>query len=146
VHFVGHSLGGLVVLNLLALGLAARVGRVILLGSPVLGCSAAEQLLPSRAGRLLLGRALLQWRRERAQQAVSRLEVGAIAGTGRMGIGSLLVRLSGQNDGVVTVEETRVPGLADHIVLPVSHSGMIVSARVAREVCHFLHHGRFARA
>jgi hypothetical protein len=39
-----------------------------------------------------------------------------------------------------------VPGARDAIVLPVSHSGMLVSAAVARAVCRFLKHGRFADA
>jgi hypothetical protein len=43
----------------------------------------------------------------------------------------------------VMVSETRLPGLADHIVLPVSHSAMLVDHTVARETVHFLRHGRF---
>ena len=47
------------------------------------------------------------------------------------------------SDGVVTVEETRLAGLSDHIVLPVSHSGMLVSAQAARQVAVFLERGAF---
>lgn len=72
------------------------------------------------------------------------IEIGAIAGTRRLGVGMAFARLDNPNDGVVTVAETRLPGLADHLVLPVSHSGMLFSARVAREVCAFLRAGRFA--
>jgi hypothetical protein len=46
---------------------------------------------------------------------------------------------------VVSVAETRVPGMRDHLVLPVSHSGMLVSAAVARHICAFLREGAFAR-
>jgi hypothetical protein len=45
----------------------------------------------------------------------------------------------------VTVDETRHPRLADHLVLPVAHSLMLVSAAVARQVAAFLAAGRFAR-
>lgn len=145
-HFVGHSLGGLVVLSFLASAQRVSIGRVVLLGSPCNGCSAADQLKGTRAGQLLLGRALMQWRPEDGQAVASRAEVGAVAGTRRMGIGSLLVKLSAPNDGVVTVDETRMPGLTDHVVLPVTHSGMIVSGRVAQQVCGFLQHGKFHRA
>jgi hypothetical protein len=117
---------------------------VVLLGSPVSGCLAADQLLPSRVGRMLIGRALLQWQAEHGREVTARLQVGAIAGTVRMGIGSLIVKLPPPNDGVVTVDETRVPGLADHVVMRTSHSGMAVSARAARQIAHFLQHGRFA--
>lgn len=144
VHFVGHSLGGLVVLELLARESTLPAGRAVLLGVPSVGCQAAEQLSRSRSGRMLIGTGLPQWRAERGVAAVQRFEVGAIAGTLRFGIASLVVRLPLPNDGAVTVEETRLRGLRDHIVLPVTHSGMVLSARVARQVCAFLSHGSFA--
>ena len=43
----------------------------------------------------------------------------------------------------VAVAETRLPGATAHLTLPVSHTGMLLSARVAREVGSFLDHGRF---
>jgi len=49
------------------------------------------------------------------------------------------------NDGTISVAETRVPGMRDHIELPVSHSGMVFSRIVAHEVCAFLRDGRFSR-
>lgn len=146
VHFVGHSLGGLVVLNMLAQERALPVGRVVLLGTPASGSQAVGQLLGSRAGRVLLGKALPGWRPELAAQVAGRVPIGSIAGTRRMGIGSLVVHLSTPNDGVVAVEETRAPGIADHMVMRTSHSGMALSPHVARQICHFLHHGRFSRA
>lgn len=145
-HFVGHSLGGLVVLSFLAGAPRASVGRVVLLGSPCNGCSAADQLSLTRSGRLLLGHALRQWRIEDGVAVTSRIQVGAIAGTHRLGIGTLLVRLTAPNDGVVTIDETRISGLTDHITLPVTHSGMIVSGRVAQQVCSFLRSGTFSHA
>jgi pimeloyl-ACP methyl ester carboxylesterase len=145
-HFVGHSLGGLVVLSFLAGAPRVSVGRVVLLGTPCNGCSAADQLSRTRSGQLLLGRALSQWRLEDGLAVASRTEVGAVAGTHRLGIGILLVRLTAPNDGVVTVDETRMAGLADHITLPVTHSGMIVSGRVAQQVCRFLRSGTFNHA
>ena len=145
-HFVGHSLGGLLVLAFVARARALPAGRVVLLGSPCTGSQAATALAGSRAGRALVGRTLPGWRLEEGIEAARRVPVGAIAGTQRFGLGRVLVTLQGPNDGVVTVEETRLPGLRDHIVLPVTHSGMIVSARVAREVCSFLTEGRFLHA
>ena len=145
-HFVGHSLGGLLVLTFLARTRVLPAGRVVLLGSPCTGSQAAAELAGSRAGRALVGRTLPGWRLEEGIEAARRVQVGAIAGTRRFGLGQVLVKLQGANDGVVTVEETRLPGLWDHIVLPVTHSGMIVSARVAREVCSFLAEGRFLHA
>jgi pimeloyl-ACP methyl ester carboxylesterase len=146
VHFVGHSLGGLVVLNMLALHPQMRAGRIVLLGTPVAGSCVAEHMARYVGGRALIGRALLDWRAERGAAAAARFEVGMIAGTVRFGVGSLFVRLPVPNDGVVRVDETRMPGLRDHLALPLSHSGMIVSARVARQICNFLELGHFARS
>jgi pimeloyl-ACP methyl ester carboxylesterase len=145
VHFVGHSLGGLVVLELLARAPSVPAGRVVLLGSPSTSSLAAEQLVGSRAGRMLAGSALPQWRAERGLEVARRVETGAIAGTARFGVASLVVTLPRPNDGAVTVAETQLPGLRDHLVLHVTHSGLLVSARVARQVCAFLTHGRFTR-
>jgi hypothetical protein len=66
-----------------------------------------------------------------------------IAGSRPWGLGHLVLRLPGTNDGVVRLEETEVAGMRDRIVLPVSHSGMLVSARVARQVTAFLERGAF---
>ena len=146
VHLVGHSMGGLVVLHMLRHAPSLPIGRVVLLGSPAAGCGTVEQLSRSSAGRYLLGAALPQWTPADALAVVRRVEVGSIAGTRRLGMGPLLgVRLPRANDGVVMVEETVLPGLADHLVLPVSHSGLVVSARVADEITAFLRSGRFTR-
>jgi pimeloyl-ACP methyl ester carboxylesterase len=146
VHFVGHSLGGLVVLELLAREPSVPVGRVVLLGSPTTSSLAAEQLVRSRSGRVLAGRALPQWRAERGMEVARRVDTGAIAGTARFGLASLVVTLPRPNDGAVTVAETQLAGLRDHIVLHTTHSGLLLSARVARQVCAFLAHGRFMHA
>jgi pimeloyl-ACP methyl ester carboxylesterase len=146
VHFVGHSLGGLVALELLARDPSIPVGRVVLLGSPCTSSLAAEQLVRSRPGRAVLGRGLPQWRAERGVEVARRVETAGIAGTLRFGVASLVVTLPKPNDGAVTVAETKLPGLRDHLVLPVTHSGLIISARVARQVCAFLTEGRFTHA
>lgn len=145
VHFVGHSLGGLVVLETLARATSMSVGRVVLLGSPANGSRSAAQLVQSRFGRKLVGKALLEWEPSRAAAVTSSIDVGMIAGTSRFGLGSLIVKLPPPNDGVVCIDETRLPGLRDHVTMPVAHSEMIVSARVADQICHFLEHGHFAR-
>lgn len=143
VHLVGHSLGGLVILTLLQRHPSARSGRVVLLGSPVAGCVAAAALARWSWGRALLGRSLPQWSPGSAAAALANREVGMIAGNLGRGLGGLVTRFPGPHDGAVTVAETRVPGLADHLVLPVGHSGMLVSRAVAAGIARFLRHGRF---
>jgi pimeloyl-ACP methyl ester carboxylesterase len=146
IDLVGHSLGGLVALAALAQHPDIQARRVVLLGSPSNDCEAVRQLLPSAHGRWLVGRALPGWNPAWGAQAAARCEVGAIAGVGRMGLGMLVVRLGGDNDGCVRVDETRIPGLRDHVVLPVTHSGMLVSGRVAAQVHAFLANGHFLHA
>jgi len=143
-HFVGHSQGGLVILRMLREASELAEGRVVLLGSPAAGSRAVEQLGGTRIGRWLRGAALPQWRPEHAEPVLRRLQVGAIAGTRRFGLAALVVRLPPPNDGAVSVDETRLPGLADHLVLPLSHTGLLVSRRVADETAVFLREGRFA--
>ena len=68
-----------------------------------------------------------------------------IAGDLAMGAGLLLNALQGDNDGTVEVDETRLPGLNDHIVLPLSHTGLLLSSAVVDQTAHFLKHGQFQR-
>jgi pimeloyl-ACP methyl ester carboxylesterase len=83
------------------------------------------------------GHVLLRWTRPEP--------LGVLAGSLPIGLGRLLGALPGASDGVVRVEETEVTGMREHIVLPVSHSAMLVSARVAAQAvsfvsdAHFLH-------
>ena len=143
-HYVGHSLGGLVILGMLAAHASFPVGAVVLLGTPARGCLSARLVGRRGLGRWLLGASEPQWR-EGMQARWQRPEpLGVIAGTARFGLTSALVRLPGQNDGAVRVEETVVEGMRARIVLPVAHSAMIVSQRVAAQVLAFLREGRFS--
>jgi pimeloyl-ACP methyl ester carboxylesterase len=146
VHLVGHSLGGLVVMHTLARFPQLPIGRVVLLGCPLTGSRAVEFLARTTAGRALVGRALREWLPECASAVAAAFEIGMIAGTRRFGLGSLVVPLPKPNDGVVCLDETRLPGLHDHVTLPLSHSGLILSSHAALEIDHFLRHGHFAHS
>jgi pimeloyl-ACP methyl ester carboxylesterase len=142
-HFVGHSLGGLVVLEALAAGRSIEVGKVVLLGTPARGCLAGRRFARHAPGRWLLGESESLWREERDARWTRDEALGVIAGTTPFGIGRMMSRLPGANDGVVRAEETAIEGMTERVLLPVSHSGMLVSARVAENVAGFLAHGRF---
>ena len=143
VHFVAHSLGGLVVRHALAQA-DLPPGRVVTLGTPHTGSSAAAWLSVRGWGRPLLGRALDQGLLGGAPDFPPAWQTGAIAGTLRLGLGMVIPGIPRPNDGTVAVAETALPGCADRLVLPVSHFGLLVSARVAQAAGHFLDHGRFA--
>jgi pimeloyl-ACP methyl ester carboxylesterase len=145
VHVVAHSMGGLVALRAIGAHPDARVRRVVLLGAPIAGSEGGRQFARSRWGARLLGRTRSLWLALPRLEIPAAVEAGSIAGTRRFGLGRLLLRLPFPNDGVVTVDETRHPGLADHLVLPVAHSLMLASPTVARQAAAFLETGRFAR-
>jgi pimeloyl-ACP methyl ester carboxylesterase len=143
-HFVAHSLGGLVVLEALESDRALEAGRVVLLGTPARGCLSGRRLEQHALGRWLLGKSERLWRDGREAQWTRPEALGVVAGTVALGLGRLFGRLPGQNDGVVTLEETTVAGMRDRVALPVGHSQMLFSARVARQIEAFLRDGRFA--
>jgi hypothetical protein len=74
-----------------------------------------------------------------------RREVGVIAGSMGYGVGRLVANLDEAHDGTVLVQETRLPGAKDHIVVNATHTGLLVSAEVAEQTRHFLEHGNFSR-
>jgi len=155
-HLVAHSMGGLVILKLFELGLAPQgplaglaqglpPGRIVLTGSPVRGSRSAERLARLPFGRALLGLSaadVLLRPGERRWQGGR--DLGVVAGDLAVGLGRLLGRMGAPNDGTVWVDETDLPGAADQLRVRVSHSGMVFSAEVARQVAAFLQNGRFA--
>lgn len=141
-HFIGHSLGGLVILHALNRAPDIAPGRVVLLGSPLDGSIVAR-----RSGRLPGAEKLLGQVRRALESGYGPLpagrETGMIAGTRSIGLGSLLGGAGIPGDGTVSVAETRIPGLKDHLLLPVNHTGLLYSATVARQAAFFLRTGSF---
>jgi pimeloyl-ACP methyl ester carboxylesterase len=142
-HIVGHSLGGLVALEACTQRPALALGRVVLLGTPARGCLAGRRLAQTDWGRWFLGASETLWHEGRAARWNRPEALGVIAGTRALGLGRVLGPLPGANDGVVRVEETAVDGMQERLILPVGHSEMLVSPRVARAVRSFLEYGRF---
>ena len=144
VHWVGHSLGGLVILRMLELEPALPPGRVVLLGVPYGDGYAQRVLAASRLGARLLGRSIAEWVAIRKPDRFPGRDIGIIAGSRARGLGRLVARgMPKPNDGVVTVGETDLAAACDRIVLPVSHSGMLLSQRVAHQTAAFLRIGSF---
>jgi len=143
-HFVGHSLGGLVILEALNRQPPVAAGRVVLLGTPARGCYAGRRLARYPGGRWFLGESEALWREGRLAHWTRPEALGVLAGSLPLGLGRLFGALPGVNDGVVSLAETEVEGMADRVVLPIGHSAMLISARVAAQVAAFLAHGKFA--
>lgn len=143
VHFVGHSLGGVLALDYLR-HRPGRFGqaRVVCLGSPLLGSTLARRLAAARLDRLGMGHA-----REILLRGHARWEgpqaVGVIAGELSFGLSLILGRLPRPNDGTVAVTETRLPGITDHVVVRASHTALLFSTTAAELTLRFLREGRF---
>jgi pimeloyl-ACP methyl ester carboxylesterase len=145
IHLVGHSLGGVIVMRYLQRMVDARVRRAVLLGAPVAGCRAAARFAERLGGELMMGQSLSVWREPVDVAVDSRFEIGAIGGTRAVGLARMMMRLPSPNDGVVCLDETKFPGLRDHLVLPVGHTLMLMSSRVASQIVSFLKTGAFRR-
>jgi pimeloyl-ACP methyl ester carboxylesterase len=149
-HLVGHSLGGVVALRMLALGQAVKIDRVVCLGSPLSGSRAAFQLNQLDWGNLILGKTIAEGVLEDAARSwaagvAEAHEIGIIAGDVPVGFGRFVARFDEPNDGTVAISETRMPGAKDHLVLPVSHLGMLISRDVVDQTAAFLKRGEFLR-
>lgn len=146
IHVVAHSLGGLLTLRAVERLGDAAIGRIVCLGSPLAGSGAAAAI----AARIPAGAQLVGHNRALLQAGIGRIpdgvEAGMVAGCVPRGLGGLVARFDGPHDGTVSVAETRVPGLADHVVVRASHSGLLFSDEVVRQVAGFLRGDGFEHA
>ncbi len=146
-HFVGHSLGALIVRLHLAERRPANLGRVVLLGPPNAGSRVADQLARSALCRWLVGPNLSRLGAATPDAIAPRLappdyEVGVIAGTAS--INPVFSRwLERPNDGAVSLASARLAGARDLLVVPHSHTLMLLRRAVADQVVAFLRTGRF---
>jgi pimeloyl-ACP methyl ester carboxylesterase len=141
-HFVGHSLGGVLILDMLTRHPEIAASSTVLLGAPVQGSFTGRRFGLAGVGRWMMGDCGVLWN-ERAVKWQREAPLGVIAGTARMGLGVAFGRIPGPSDGVVSVSETVVQGMAAQVLVPLGHSVLIVSGRVAKMVARFLATGSF---
>ncbi len=147
-HVVTHSLGGLVARTLLARNRPDQLGRVVMLAPPNGGSEWADLLFGLRMNRIVLGPVASQLRTARSQDDEIVLgavdyPLGVIAGNRALDPIFPKLFLPCPNDGKVSVTATRIVGMGDHIVLPVSHTFMVNDRRVADQILAYLKNGRF---
>ena len=143
IHFVCHSLGGLITLAMLRDCVAIPVGRVVLLGVPVAGNQVASILAGMRLPKMLLGASICEWLTQPRDPYKFNCEIGVISGSKSFGAGRFVTRIPRPNDGVVTLAESTLSDAKDSIVLNVSHSGMLFSRAVATQTAAFITTGVF---
>ena len=143
VHFVCHSLGGLVVRAMLVRSNWQRPGRVLTLGTPHLGSYVAKRLGASSAFAPIVGHSLTHGLDGDLPPWPKARQVATIAGTLDVGAGRLVPGLPKPNDGTVALAETDLGSGYPRAILPVTHTSMLFSRTVADYACSYLQSGRF---
>lgn len=152
VHFVTHSMGGLVArryLNKFRDHLNAdKIGRVVMLGTPNQGSEIADAMLRFPPYRWMFGPAgqELSTTAQTNSKDIIFFEVGVIAGTAGWLYPISGLFFKGKHDGRVAVERTKLTGMKDHMIIRASHTLMIYRRKVHREIIHFLKSGQFKKA
>ena len=147
IHFVCHSMGGLLARVYLARHRPPRLGRVVMLGTPNGGSEIADRLKNLAAYRAYFGPAgqQLVTRRDAATSALLPdidYPAGIIAGN-RSVYPITSVMLPRPHDGRVSVAGTRLDGMADHIVIRTSHPWLVRNGEAIAQTIAFLRDGKF---
>lgn len=150
-HFIGHSMGGLVSRALINRNKPATLGRVVMLGTPNHGSELADLLIGWPATRVVLGRAAPTLTTNRGAELDMVLgpidyPVGVIAGDRPVLRNALNFVMPAPHDGKVSVAATHLTEEVDHLVLPLSHSMLAYHAMAHSQAIHFLSHGEFQRS
>ena len=146
VHFVTHSLGGILVRYYLSRHSISNLGRVVMLAPPNQGSEVVDQLRSVPGFKLMNGPAGVQLGTDAVsiplQLGPVDYPVGVIAGTRTINP-ILSTYLPDQDDGKVSVRRSQVQGMADFIALPVSHTFIMRDDEAIAQIKAFLQSGSF---
>ncbi|MCG9227919.1 triacylglycerol lipase [Vibrio diabolicus] len=144
---VGHSLGGLMIKRYLAnrKPTTSLISHVVAIGSPLKGASIVGRIQDLGLGAILGNSPHHGLNRHNDAWAFPQ-KLGSIAGTMPIGARPLLIRNDNtMSDGTVTVEETRLDGMQDHIEVKQTHTSLIYNAFVPQQIDHFIRTDYFRR-
>lgn len=148
-HFVTHSMGGLLARVYIAGYRPGQLGRVVMLGTPNGGSEIADRLKDIALYRRYFGPAGLQLLTTKPMTLAALppldYEVGVIAGNRFLDPISALFLLPWPNDGRVSVESCKLADMTDHTTVKASHMGLLVHPTAVRQTIAFLRDGQFAQ-
>ena len=148
VHFVTHSMGGILIRQYLGEKRIENLRRVVMLGPPNKGSQVVDKLQNVPGFELVNGPAGMQLGTGElsipSTLGAADFEVGIVAGTRSINL-ILSTMLPSPDDGKVSVENTKLEGMVDHIELPVAHPFLMTNKRVIEQVIHFLETGKFEK-
>ena len=158
IDLVGHSLGGLIIRDFIVTYPQWQIGRCVTLGTPHSGSICADYIW--RLTPAVVGLSYVDALDGTVAPLPEHIQLGVIAGDKPRGLGQLFLQYHNRklqkagapqlpenraHDGTVYVSETKLARAADHLILPVSHTGMLINPTVAEQTGHFLQHGHFKR-
>lgn len=148
IHFVGYSMGALIVRGLVQKHRPPHLGRVVMLAPPNGGSEVADFLKNNFLFKWIYGPAgqELGTNRDGCRDRFGDIdfELGVVAGDRSLDPFSSAI-IAGPSDGKVSIERTQVPGMKDHIVVHATHTFIMRNEKAMTQTLHFLRHGVFYR-
>ena len=143
IHFVCHSLGGLIIRYLFSDFPVQKPGRVVTLGTPHKPSYTAYHLPMLPFGHLLLGKSIENGLLGNAPKWDGSHDLGSIAGCLRFGLGMLISNVPLPNDGNVSIDETKMEKMKDHEIVYASHFGLLLSTKASHLCVEFIKNRTF---
>jgi len=150
IHFVSHSMGGLLVRYYLSRCRLPELGRTVMLSPPNQGSEVADRLKNTTLFRLVTGPAGQQL--GTGEDGIARhlppvdYPVGVITGEKAKFFDKVFSdMIPGKDDGKVSVERAKVDGMDDFLSLPYGHTFIMDEDAVIYQVVHFLKNGKFQK-
>ena len=146
VHFVTHSLGGIIARQLASAGLVANFGRVVMLSPPNQGTEVVDKLGREPLFEVITGPAGGELGTSAAalpqRLGPAAFELGVITGTRSINL-LLSMMIPGDDDGKVSVARAKLEGMKDFVTVPAAHPFIMKSDVAIKQTLHFLQHGWF---